>query len=100
MRLYPVVPLNMRTATDDTILPVGGGPSGSKPVLVRKGDVVLFSAWSMHRRKDLWGADADEFRPVRWWEGFQPGAEYLPFNSGPRVCIGRKFSISSYQLLL
>lgn len=81
----------MRSATVDTTLPVGGGSSGSKPVLVRKGDVVCFSAWTMHRRKDLWGDDADEFRPARW-QGFQPGPEYLPFNAGPRVCIGRMCS--------
>jgi hypothetical protein len=42
----------------------------------------------MHRRKDIWGPDADDFRPERW-DGRRVGWEYLPFNGGPRICIGR-----------
>jgi cytochrome P450 len=90
MRLYPPVPINVRTAATDTYLPKGGGFSGSKPMLVRKGNLFLYSVYTMHRRKDLWGEDADEFRPERWF-GHQPGSEFLPFNSGPRICVGRKF---------
>lgn len=41
----------------------------------------------MHRRKDLWGEDAEVFRPERW-EARKPGWDYLPFNGGPRICIG------------
>jgi cytochrome P450 len=96
MRLLPPVPINVRRATTDTYLPKGGGSSGSKPMLVRKGDLFLYSVYSMHRRKDLWGEDADEFKPERW-EGRQPGPEFLPFNSGPRICVGRKFIIA-FQL--
>jgi cytochrome P450 len=43
----------------------------------------------MHQRKDLWGEDADKFKPERWF-GHQPGPEFLPFNSGPRIYVGRK----------
>ena len=42
----------------------------------------------MHRRKDFYGEDAEEFKPERW-ETLRPGWEYLPFNGGPRICIGR-----------
>ena len=45
----------------------------------------------MHRRTDYYGPDADEFKPERW-EVLRPGWEYLPFNGGPRICIGRKSS--------
>lgn len=47
----------------------------------------------MHRRKDLWGEDADEFRPERWAK-HRPGWEYLPFSGGPRVCIGQQFALT------
>lgn len=28
--------------------------------------MVAFGIAAMHRRKDLWGEDADDFRPERW----------------------------------
>lgn len=92
LRLYPVVPVNSRHAVRDTTLPRGGGPDGKAPLFVKKGQEVNYSVHVMHRRKDLWGADADEFRPERW-VGAKPGWEYLPFNGGPRICLGRELSI-------
>lgn len=47
----------------------------------------------MHHRKELWGPDADEFRPERW-EKRRPGWDYLPFNGGPRICIGQQFALT------
>lgn len=90
LRLYPVVPFNSRVATKDTTIPVGGGPDGKSPIFVRKGQPVDYSVHVMHRRKDLWGEDADEFRPERW-VGRKVGWEYLPFNGGPRICLGRMY---------
>ena len=89
LRLFPVVPLNSRTAFVDSVLPLGGGPDGKSPIFVSKGSIVMYSVHSMQRRKDLYGEDADEFKPERW-ETLRPGWEYLPFNGGPRICIGRK----------
>lgn len=47
----------------------------------------------MHHRKDLWGEDADEYKPERW-ESRRPGWDYLPFNGGPRICIGQQFALT------
>jgi cytochrome P450 len=47
----------------------------------------------MHRRKDLFGEDAEDFRPERW-EKLLPGWEYLPFNGGPRACPGQKLAMT------
>ncbi|OAL26002.1 hypothetical protein AYO20_10271 [Fonsecaea nubica] len=92
LRLMPVVPGNSREAIRDTILPLGGGVDGKAPVLVRKGQVVAYSPWSMHRRKDFYGPDALEFKPERW-ESLRPGWEYLPFNGGPRICVGQQYAL-------
>ena len=92
LRLMPIVPSNSRTAVRDTVLPVGGGPDGSAPVLVPAGTVVGYSSWSMHRRFDFYGPDALEFRPERW-ENLRPRWEYLPFNGGPRICLGQQFAL-------
>jgi len=92
LRLMPVVPANNRTAVRDTVLPLGGGIDGSSPVFVPKGATVTYSPWSMHRRADFYGPDALEFKPERW-ETLRPGWEYLPFNGGPRICIGQQFAL-------
>jgi hypothetical protein len=63
LRLYPIFPMSLRTAAQDCVLPVGGGLDGKKAFLVRKGQIVVFSSYVMHRRQDLWGAGASDFRP-------------------------------------
>jgi hypothetical protein len=93
LRLYATVPLNSRRATRDTTLPRGGGPDGLSPVYIRKDQEVNYAVHIMHRRKDIWGEDADEFRPERW-EGKKVGWEFLPFNGGPRICLGQQFALT------
>lgn len=88
LRLHPVVPANSRTAICDTFLPLGGGSDGKSPLFVPKGTLVGYNAYAMHRRMDYFGSDAETFRPERW-ETLRPGWEYLPFNGGPRICLGR-----------
>ncbi|KKZ64676.1 hypothetical protein EMCG_01364 [[Emmonsia] crescens] len=93
LRLWPVVPNNARAAIRDTILPRGGGPDGKSPILLKKGTTLAYSVYSMHRREDIYGPDAAEFRPERW-ESIRPGWEYLPFNGGPRICLGQQFALT------
>jgi cytochrome P450 len=93
------VPINTRFANRDTVLPHGGGKDGKEPVLVPKGTIVMYSVWAMHRRKDIYGSDADEFRPERWENGgpqgsLRPGWAFLPFNGGPRICIGQQYALT------
>jgi cytochrome P450 len=90
LRLQPPVPVNFRVSTKDTSLPVGGGADGRSPIYIRKGTMVSYNVFAMHRRTDLWGKDAKTFRPERWEENAKHGWEYLPFNGGPRICLGRK----------
>lgn len=80
-------------ASKDTHLPVGGGPDGQDPLLIPKGQEVLYTVNIMHRNKDVYGEDAEEFRPERW-EKLRPGWAYLPFNGGPRICIGQQFALT------
>lgn len=99
LRLFPSVPVNTRTALKTTTLPTGGGPDGLSPVLIRRGENVAYLIYAMHRRKDLYGDDAEEFRPERWEDQSLPLYNdattstwgYLPFNGGPRVCLGSKY---------
>lgn len=104
-RLYPSAPENDRQATTDTMLPLGGGPDQKSPVFVKKDAIVHWSIFAMHRRKDLFGDDAEEFRPERWLDGpngekgLRVSWEYIPFNGGPRVCIGQQFALMEVSYL-
>lgn len=83
------------------MLPVGGGPDLKSPVLVPKGSPVAYSVYSMHRRPDFYGMDAEQFRPERWDEHMPLNDDpinakwgYLPFNGGPRTCLGMDFGLT------
>ncbi|QRW20636.1 cytochrome P450 family protein [Rhizoctonia solani] len=86
LRLFPPVPSNTRVATRSTVLKLKGGnyfiPAGTR---------IIWSTLLMHRRKDLWGPDADKFDPDRWLDDrfkayvMQNPFIFLPFNAGPRV---------------
>lgn len=94
LRLYPSVPINSREPIRTTVLPVGGGPDEKSPVLVGAKEGVAYCVYAMHRRKDIYGEDADDFRPERWEDDALKniGYAYLPFNGGRRPCLGRKLS--------
>ncbi|KAI0401729.1 cytochrome P450 52E2 [Xylaria palmicola] len=98
LRLNPPVASNSREAVRDTVLPRGGGPDGSEPFFVAKGTTVRYVPWIMHRRRDIYGEDADEFRPERW-EHLRVTHEYVPFNAGPRICIGQQFALTQMALI-
>jgi cytochrome P450 family 313 len=57
----------------------------------------------MHRRKDVWGEDADEFNP----EHFNPEQHskrnpscFMPFGGGYRMCIGWKYAMMMMKTVL
>ncbi|KAG2733897.1 hypothetical protein G9P44_003422 [Scheffersomyces stipitis] len=96
LRMYPSVPNNGRIAVRNTTLPRGGGPTGTEPMLVRKGQKVVYSVYTTHRSKTHYGEDAEVFRPERWFEpsSRKLGWAYLPFNGGPRICLGQQFALT------
>ncbi|KAK6460721.1 cytochrome P450 alkane hydroxylase [Scheffersomyces coipomensis] len=96
LRVYPSVPRNGRYSLKDTTLPRGGGPNGLDPIFVPKHSNVLYCIYSTHRMEEFYGKDADVFRPERWFEPEvrKLGWAYLPFNGGPRICLGQQFALT------
>ena len=66
------------------------------------GSFVLLSPYITHRLPEFWPDperfDPDRFAPERS-RGRHPFA-YFPFSAGPRVCIGKRFSLVETQLIL
>nr|B8QHP1.1 RecName: Full=Cytochrome P450 52-M1; Short=CYP52-M1; AltName: Full=Cytochrome P450 monooxygenase CYP52-M1 [Starmerella bombicola]ACD75398.1 cytochrome P450 monooxygenase CYP52-M1 [Starmerella bombicola] len=101
LRLAPVLPLNFRTAVRDTTLPIGGGPEQKDPIFVPKGTAVYYSIYMVHRDIKYWGPDAHEFNPNRWENLKLDNVwAFLPFNGGPRICLGQQFALTELSLTL
>ncbi|KAA8899641.1 cytochrome P450 52A5 [Sphaerosporella brunnea] len=100
LRLYPAVPFNVRVALKDTSLPHGGGPYGLDPVGVPAGTLVAYSTLTMQRRVDLFGPDVAEFKPERWDHWAPKAWQYVPFNGGPRICLGQQFALTEMGYIL
>lgn len=83
-------------ALKDTTLPRGGGPDGQSPVGVLKDTPIFYSPLFMQRRETHYptGFDYLEFRPERWKDWYPTPWTYLPFNGGPRICIGQGFALT------
>ncbi|RDW93758.1 cytochrome P450 [Aspergillus mulundensis] len=101
MRLYPVVPFNVRFSLKDTTLPRGGGPDGLSPVAVKAGSRIVYSTMIMQRSPENYDPpsapnyfDPAQWKPERWVSGWQPKPwQFIPFNGGPRICIGQQFAM-------
>ncbi|KJZ79132.1 hypothetical protein HIM_01283 [Hirsutella minnesotensis 3608] len=106
LRLYPSVPFNVRCSVTDTVLPRGGGPDGSEPLPVLKDTPIGYSPMVLQRRPDLYPpvsetfADPAVFSPERWAHWHPRPHDYIPFNSGPRICIGQQFALTEMSYVL
>lgn len=65
-----------------------------------KGDAIFYSTFAMQRRHDLYPppsatfAPADQFSPERWETWSPKPWHYIPFNGGPRICVGQNFALT------
>ena len=81
MRLYPPLPVMLRTAVADDLV------CGRR---IPRKSVVAVMPWIVHRHHKLW-RDADRFDPERFapeQTSARSRYAYLPFSVGPHVCIG------------
>lgn len=91
MRLYPPAALLTRTAM---------APDQLRDREVRVGDTVMLPIYALHRNRALWD-NPDAFDPDRFQDPRAlPPFQYLPFGTGPRVCIGMSFAQQEAVIIL
>ncbi|KAJ4122722.1 hypothetical protein NW768_010163 [Fusarium equiseti] len=80
-------------------------PSTSPGVTIKghyfpPGSVLSVPTYTLHHSKEIWGADADDFRPERWETvtDIQKTA-FNPFSHGPRACVGRNVAEMEMKLI-
>lgn len=90
MRILPPVPYTVRVAQQQ--LKVG-------PFEVPQETRVIASHYLTHHLPDLY-PEPERFRPERWRNINPTQYEYLPFNAGPRICIGGAFATQVLKISL
>ncbi|KAK9894986.1 cytochrome P450 [Cystobasidium minutum MCA 4210] len=97
LRLYPSVigiPKAVTTASD-TILPTSErGPGGVGKIFIPRGTHMSLDVQSLHHDPYYW-PDPEEFKPDRFidTENYKYDRDnFIPFSSGARSCVGRKFA--------
>lgn len=97
LRLYPPViaeyqHTNQKTNLGEIYLPAGV-------------DITL-PTLLIHHDPELWGDDADEFKPERFSQGIakaskgQGQSAFFPFGWEPRTCIGQNFAMLEAKVAL
>ena len=91
LRLFTPLPASIRDSRDEgAILPRSDATYNLPPMYFPPRVAIVFTFYLMQRSKTLWGPDAEEFKPERWFDeelqrkvAANP-AIYIPFASGPR----------------
>src|SRR5947207_13006744 len=80
--------------TDATYIPHRRKRTNSQPIAIPKGTPCNYSVFLMQRNPDLFGPTVDDFTPERWNQSTPVPWTYIPFNGGPRICLGQHFALT------
>ncbi|KAJ5424637.1 Cytochrome P450 E-class group I [Penicillium cf. griseofulvum] len=90
-RMHPAAGLSLERVVPASGMEISGH-------FIRGGTIVGCSAWVIHRRKDIFGSDADIYNPDRWLTTAPDRLKamdgmMLQFGAGSRTCIGKNISL-------
>ncbi|KAF6761775.1 cytochrome P450 [Ephemerocybe angulata] len=115
LRVWSPIPLLARHVRSDIVLPlsepvptIGGGMTSE--IFVPKGTKVLVPIMHCNRDPKIWGPDAADWKPKRWFSPLPetvakarvPGvySHMMTFIGGGRACIGFKFAELEMKVVL
>ncbi|CAG5128994.1 unnamed protein product [Candidula unifasciata] len=87
LRLFPPIPINARTTTEDVA--IGG-------YHIPKNTILMMNLYVVSRDETVF-PEPDEFRPDRWLRGEETSAHpfsLIPFGFGTRSCVGEFGAVS------
>ncbi|KAK8670020.1 hypothetical protein V6N13_104786 [Hibiscus sabdariffa] len=95
LRLYPPAAFVSREALEEIQL-------GN--LTIPKGICLWTLIPTLHRDTEIWGSDANEFKPERFIDGVSKACKYpqayVPFGVGPRLCLGRNLAMVQLKIVL
>lgn len=95
LRLYPPGVFVSREAYND--IQIGN-------INVPKGVILWTLIPTLHRDIEIWGPDANEFKPERFKDGVSKACKspqtYVPFGTGARLCVGKNFAMVELKIVL
>jgi len=112
LRVHPIAIEIVRAPSTDDVLPLSKpviGASGKTytELLIPAGTPIFISPLGYNMNRDVWGSDADVFRPERWFEvnqkpetAFGVYGNLATFSGGHRSCIGWRFAVIEIQAFL
>ncbi|WP_230646890.1 cytochrome P450 [Bradyrhizobium sp. Leaf401] len=93
MRLYPPLhAIPRQPIADDVVM-------GKQ---IRRGSTVLVVPWLLHRNPTIW-SEPEVFNPMRFspqQSGERSRFSYIPFGTGPRVCLGARLALTETMVIL
>ena len=96
LRLFPPVPLIGRTCIKENKV--------GSCLLIPEGLEIVIPVAILHRDRNIWGDNADEFFPARFADGISGACgnplAFIPFGAGPRTCIGQTLALSEAKAVL
>ncbi|EGO03799.1 hypothetical protein SERLA73DRAFT_69628 [Serpula lacrymans var. lacrymans S7.3] len=94
LRVLPPVPMTVRKAAENQSI---------DGTFVPKGTLLYIPIRVVNTWKEIWGEDAEEFRPERWLnlpKEYNSTFSLLSFIAGPHACIGKTMAIMEMKAIL
>ncbi|KAG5542274.1 hypothetical protein RHGRI_021965 [Rhododendron griersonianum] len=91
LRLYPPAVALMRQTSKSVKLGTLNVPANTQ---------LYLAMTAVHHDTELWGADANEFNPMRFTEARKHFASFFPFGLGARTCVVQNLAVVEAKIAL